>query len=42
MPEPNKKQPKGAPELPDDATQLLDDQADISKQKRGEPENLPE
>jgi hypothetical protein len=42
MSEPNKKQPKGAPELPDDSKKLLDDQGDISTQKSTEPENLPE
>lgn len=42
MPEPNKKQPKGAPELPDDAKKILDDQGDISRQKHAGQENLPE
>lgn len=42
MSEPTKKQPKGAPDLPDETKELLDDQGDISEQKHGEPENLPE
>ncbi len=42
MPESNKKQPTSAPELPDDTKKTLNDQGDISTQKRDEPENLPE
>lgn len=42
MPEPNKNQPKGAPELPEESKKLLEDQGDVSRQKQAEPQNLPE
>ena len=42
MPEQTKRQPKGAPELPDETKKTLEDEGDISKQKHSEPENLPE